>query len=124
MTYLSKLSDGKSPEGLSTYWVSYVNEFSQYIYAAALGAVIILQLVKHWRNCCILWCYFRCTSYIAYILTTVGGTLSGGVDDYAYTAVKFKQHIIYTQILRTPKLTLFLWVVLWEMSLILFPRQE
>ena len=35
MTYLSKLSDGKSPEGASTYWVSYVNEFSQYIYAAA-----------------------------------------------------------------------------------------
>ena len=32
-TYLSKLTDAKSPEGNSTYWKSYVNEYSRYIYA-------------------------------------------------------------------------------------------
>jgi hypothetical protein len=36
LLYLSKLSDGKSPEGASTYWKDYVNEFSGYIYASAL----------------------------------------------------------------------------------------
>ena len=36
MTYLSKISDAKSPEGASIYWKDYVNEFSGYIYASAL----------------------------------------------------------------------------------------
>ena len=35
MTYLSKLSDAKSPEGASTYWKDAVNEYSSYIYAGA-----------------------------------------------------------------------------------------
>ena len=35
MTYLSKISDAKSPEGSSIYWKDYVNEFSGYIYAGA-----------------------------------------------------------------------------------------
>ena len=39
MTYLSKLTDGKSPEGNSTYWKDYVNQYSGFIYAgAALSA--------------------------------------------------------------------------------------
>jgi len=87
MTYLSKLSDGKSPEGASTYWVSYVNEFSQYIYAAALSASDYTPVGEAPGG--------TASSYnataaapltIAYVLTTVGGTLSGGTDDYAYTA--------------------------------------
>ena len=36
MTYLSKISDAKSPEGSSIYWKDYVNEFSGYIYASVL----------------------------------------------------------------------------------------
>jgi len=88
MTYLSKLSDGKTPEGASSYWKNYVNEFSGYVYAgqgltsaefstlgedpgataASYGATAASPLV------------------IAYIKSTAGGALSGGTDDYAYTA--------------------------------------
>ena len=31
MTYLSKISDAKSPEGASIYWKNYVNEYSNFI---------------------------------------------------------------------------------------------
>ena len=88
LTYLSKLSDGKTPEGASSYWKNYVNEFSEYVYAgqgltgtefttlgedpgaasASYGATAASPLV------------------VAYIKSTAGGSLSGGVDDYAYTA--------------------------------------
>ena len=87
MTYLSKLSDGKSPEGASTYWKDYVNEFSQYIYAAALGATDYSPVGEAPGGTS---SSYGATSAapltLAYVLTTVGGTLSGGVDDYAYTA--------------------------------------
>ena len=87
MTYLSKLTDGKSPEGASTYWKDYVNEFSQYIYAAALGASDYSPVGEAPGGAS---SSYGATSAapltLAYILTTVGGTLSGGVDDYGYTA--------------------------------------
>ena len=87
MTYLSKLSDGKSPEGASTYWVSYVNEFSQYIYAAALGATDYTPVGEAPGGTAASYGATAASPLtIAYVLTTVGGTLSGGVDDYAYTA--------------------------------------
>ena len=88
LTYLSKLTDGKSPEGNSTYWKDYVNEFSRYVYAgvslqsadytatgedpgaasASYGATAVAPL------------------NLARILLTAGGALSGGQDDYAYSA--------------------------------------
>ena len=88
MTYLSKLSDAKTPEGASSYWKDYVNEYSGYVYAgqgltsaefttpgedpgaaaASYGATAASPLT------------------LAYITTAAGGALSGGVDDYAYTA--------------------------------------
>ena len=88
MTYLSKLSDAKTPEGASSYWKDYVNEYSGYVYAgqgltsaeftapgedpgsaaASYGATAAAPLT------------------LAYILSTAGGSLSGGTDDYAYTA--------------------------------------
>ena len=87
MTYLSKLSDGKSPEGASTYWVSYVNEFSQYIYAGALSATDYTPVGEAPGGTAASYGATAASPLtIAYILTTVGGTLSGGVDDYAYTA--------------------------------------
>ena len=87
LTYLSKLSDGKSPEGASTYWQTYVNEYSQYIYAAVLGATDYTPVGQAPGG--------TAASYgataaaplsLAYVLTTAGGALSGGTDDYAYTA--------------------------------------
>ena len=88
LTYLSKLSDAKTPEGASAYWKDYVNEYSGYVYAgsaltsaeyspvgeapgsasASYGATAAAPLT------------------LAYILSTAGGALSGGADDYAYTA--------------------------------------
>ena len=88
MTYLSKLSDAKTPEGASSYWKDYVNEYSGYVYAgqgltsaeftapgedpgsaaASYGATAAAPLT------------------LAYVYSTAGGALSGGTDDYAYTA--------------------------------------
>ena len=60
-TYLSKISDAKSPEGASIYWKDYVNEYSNYIYASALTSAEFTTLVKIWCCCCILWCYCCCS---------------------------------------------------------------
>ena len=87
LTYLSKLSDAKSPEGASTYFKDYVNEFSQFIYAAALVASQYTPVGEAPGG--------TAASYgataaapltLAYLLSTAGGALSGGTDDYAYTA--------------------------------------
>jgi len=88
MTYLSKLLDGKSPEGANTYWKDYVNEYSGFIYVgAALGAAEQTTAGEDSGA--------EAASYgatagtplaLARILPTAGGALSGGTDDYAYTA--------------------------------------
>ena len=86
MLYLSKLTDAKTPEGASSYWKDYVNEYSGYIYAglglsaaevttagedpgaaaASYGATAVAPLE------------------LARILPTAGGVLSGGEDDFVY----------------------------------------
>ena len=88
MTYLSKLSDGRSPEGNSTYWQNYVNEFSGYIYAgAALSAAEVTTAGEDPGAAA---ASYGATSAapleLARILPTAGGALSGGADDYAYTS--------------------------------------
>ena len=85
--YLSKLSDGKTPEGASSYWKDSINEFSQFIYASALAAGDVTSTGEDPGA--------TASSYgatasiplkLALILSTAGGALSGGTDDYAYTA--------------------------------------
>jgi hypothetical protein len=88
MTYLSKLTDAKSPEGASIYWKDYINEYSGYIYAgAALGASEVTTAGEDPGAAA---ASYGATSaaplQLARILPTAGGALSGGVDDYAYTA--------------------------------------
>ena len=88
MTYLSKLTDAKSPEGASTYWKDYVNEYSGYVYAGAgLSAAEVTTAGEDPGA--------ASSSYgataaaplvLARILPTAGGVLSGAADDYAYTA--------------------------------------
>ena len=88
LTYLSKLSDAKTPEGASSYWKDYVNEYSGYVYAgAALSAAEVTTGGEDPGS--------DAASYgataaaplkLARILKTAGGSLSGGADDYAYTA--------------------------------------
>ena len=88
MTYLSKLSDAKTPEGASAYWKDYVNEYSRYIYAGASLSSSEVTTVGEDPGA-------AAASYgatagaplaLARILPTAGGALSGGADDYAYTA--------------------------------------
>ena len=88
MTYLSKLSDAKTPEGASAYWKDYVNEYSRYIYAgAALSAAEVTTAGEDPGAAA---ASYGATSAapleLARILPTAGGALSGGADDYAYTA--------------------------------------
>ncbi len=88
MTYLSKLSDARSPEGASIYWKDYVNEYSGTIYAgAALGAAEVTTAGEDPGATA---ASYGATSAapleLARILPTAGGALSGGADDYAYTA--------------------------------------
>ena len=88
MTYLSKLSDAKTPEGASAYWKDYVNEYSGYIYAgAALSAAEVTTAGEDPGAAA---ASYGATSAapleLARILPTAGGALSGGADDYAYTA--------------------------------------
>jgi hypothetical protein len=88
MTYLSKLSDARSPEGASIYWKDYVNEYSGTIYAgAALGAA---ETTTAGEDPGATAASYGATSAapleLARILPTAGGALSGGSDDYAYTA--------------------------------------
>ncbi len=88
MTYLSKLSDAKTPEGASAYWKDYVNEYSGYIYAgAALSAAEVTTVGEDPGAAA---ASYGATSAaplaLARILPTAGGALSGGADDYAYTA--------------------------------------
>ncbi len=87
LTYLSKLSDGKTPEGNSSYWKDSVNQFSQYIYAAALTSA---EFTTQGEDPGAAAASYGATSgaplVLAGILKTAGGGLSGGTDDFAYTA--------------------------------------
>ena len=88
MTYLSKLSDGRSPEGNSTYWKDYVNEFSGFVYAGAtLGASELTTAGEDSGSAAASYGATAAAPLkLARILPTAGGALSGGADDYAYTA--------------------------------------
>ena len=88
LTYLSKLSDAKTPEGASAYWKDYVNEYSRYVYAgAALSAAEVTTAGEDPGAAA---ASYGATSSapleLARILPTAGGALSGGTDDYAYSA--------------------------------------
>jgi hypothetical protein len=88
LTYLSKLSDAKTPEGASSYWKDYVNEYSRYVYAgAALGADEVTTAGEDPGATAASYGATAASPLVlARILPTAGGALSGGTDDYAYTA--------------------------------------
>ena len=90
MTYLSKLTDAKSPEGASTYWKDYVNEYSGYIYAGS--ALTSTEFTPVGEDPGAASSSYGATANapktLAYIFSTAGGALSGGTDDYAYTAAE------------------------------------
>ena len=88
MTYLSKLTDGKSPQGSSAYWKDYVNEFSGYVYAGAaltagqqstLGADADQAAADYAGTA-------GSVASLATIRSDAGALLADGADDYAYDA--------------------------------------
>jgi hypothetical protein len=87
-TYLSKISDAKSPEGNSTYWKSAINEFSNYIYAGQ--ELTSAEITTAGENPGGTAASYAATSgapkELSRILQTAGGTLSGGLDDFAYSS--------------------------------------
>ena len=87
ITYVSKISDGKTPEGASSYWKDAVNETSSYIYGSALAANQQTTLGENPGSAV---ASYDATSgspkKFAAIIATAGGSLSGGTDDYAYTS--------------------------------------
>ena len=86
--FLSKLSDGKTPEGASAYWKDYVNLYSNFIYAGA--ALTSTEFTTAGEDSGAAASSYGATSaspkIMAYIKSTAGGALSGGEDDYDYTA--------------------------------------
>lgn len=88
LTYLSKLSDAKTPEGASSYWKDYVNEYSRYVYAGDTLSASEVTTVGEDPGATA--ASYGATSgsplALARILPTAGGALSGGADDYAYTS--------------------------------------
>jgi len=105
LTYLTKLTDGKTPEGASSYWKDYVNQYSRYVYAGVgLGSSEVTSVGEDPGG--------TSTSYgataasplvLARILPTAGGALSGGIDDYAYTAGEIQS--AYDEFLDTEQTT-------------------
>ena len=85
-TFLSKLSDGKSPEGSSTYYKDIVNLESQYIFhGAALTGTFEPNTTGGGKTIGVASSTLSSGDYFLLI----GGNenaLSGGADDYAYTA--------------------------------------
>ena len=88
LTYLSKLTDAKTPEGASAYWKDYVNEYSDYIYAGV--SLSVAEVTAFGSDPGAAAETYGATSAapvaLARILPTAGGSLSGGADDYAYSA--------------------------------------
>jgi len=86
--FLSKISDGKTPEGASSYWKDYINEFSSFIYAGA--SLTGTEFTTAGEDTGATAASYAATSaspkVLAYIKSTAGGALSGGTDDYVYTA--------------------------------------
>ena len=86
--FLSKLSDGKTPEGASSYWKDSINLFSSFVYAGS--ALTSAEFTTTGEDPGAASASYGATSAspkkLSLILASAGGALSGGTDDYAYTA--------------------------------------
>jgi len=87
LTYLSKLSDGRSEENANIYYKSVINTQSQYIFHGAAATLQVAASGEEWGQS------------VAEVLADAGTafarstgywqTLSGGADAYGYTAGEF-----------------------------------
>ena len=88
LTYLSKLSDGKTAEGASAYYKTVINEQSEYIYA---GATLAADQDPSTAGAGVAWAQESTDLTSGDIFNLVASDqistdLSGGADDYAYGA--------------------------------------
>jgi hypothetical protein len=106
LTYLSKLSDAKSPEGASSYWKDYINEYSRYIYAGAglSSAEVTTAGEDPGADAASYGATAAAPLALARILPSAGGALSGGNDDFAYTAGEIQA--AYDEFLDTEQTTI------------------
>ena len=88
LTYLTKLTDGKTPEGASSYWKDYVNQYSRYVYAGVgLSSAEVTTVGEDPGAAAASYGATAASPLeLARILPTAGGALTGGADDYAYDA--------------------------------------
>ena len=92
-TYVSKLSDAVTAEGASNYWRDVVNNESQYIYSAAEQTANLQSTGNAWGSAAASYAATAAAPELMKLILPSGSNgaydgylLSGGTDDYAYTA--------------------------------------
>ena len=92
-TYVSKLSDAVTAEGASNYWRDVVNNESQYIYSAAEKTANLQSTGNAWGSAAASYAATAAAPELMKLVLPSGANgaydgylLSGGTDDYAYTA--------------------------------------
>ena len=92
-TYVSKLSDAVTAEGASNYWRDVVNNESQYIYSAAEQTANLQSTGNAWGSAAASYAATAAAPELMKLILPSGANgaydgylLSGGTDDYAYTA--------------------------------------
>ena len=92
-TYVSKLSDAVTAEGASNYWRDVVNNESEYIYSAAEKTANLQSTGNAWGSAAASYAATAAAPELMKLILPSGANgaydgylLSGGTDDYAYTA--------------------------------------
>ena len=98
-TYLSKLSDAKTPEGASNYWRDVLNKESAYLYSGAEVATGLQATGVAWGGTAAAAGGAAGATVKLKLILTRETLLSGGVDDYAYNPGEIQ--IAYNEFLDT-----------------------
>ena len=98
-TYLSKLSDAKTPEGASNYWRDVLNNESAYLYSGAELATGLQATGVAWGGAAAAAGGAAGAAVNLKLVLTRETLLSGGVDDYAYTPGEIQ--VAYNEFLDT-----------------------
>ena len=87
LTYLSKVSDARTPEGASNYYLNSINEFSNRIYSGVVlsGADVAAGGTGAWGNTAASYSATAQSPVTLGISTVREYSLTGGDDDYQYT---------------------------------------
>ena len=98
-TYLSKLSDAKTPEGASNYWRDVLNNESAYLYSGAEVSTGLQATGVAWGGTAADAGGAAGATVKLKLILTRETLLSGGADDYAYTPGEIQ--VAYNEFLDT-----------------------